>query len=193
MEKEKNIFVVITGPSGAGKTTVTEALLERIHDSVRLITTTTRGKRQGEADGVDYDFVTTEEFLKMKESGDFFEYAQVYGQYYGSRKTKLEKLLANHSVVFSLVDVEGARTIKAKIPSTLTIFIAPGSINELNSRLLERNDADAEDIKKRIEKATYEMDVAQEFDVIIKNVNGKLEETIKKTLDYVDEFKNKND
>ncbi len=190
MESKKSIFIVITGPSGAGKTTITQSLLECIPDSIRLVTTTTRTIRQGEVDGIDYNFIPTEEFLRMKSHGEFFEHAQVYDQYYGSQETKLKELLKNHSVVFSLVDVEGARTIKTKIPNAVTIFIAPDAINELNSRLLERNDTNMEDIKKRIKKATYEMDVAQEFDVIIKNVNGKLEETINKTLAYINKHLN---
>lgn len=182
MHNQKNIFVIITGPSGAGKTTVANALLRQINNSVRLITTTTREKRPGEVCGVDYDFVTKEEFLKIKDCGEFFEYAQVYDQYYGSRKTKLKELLNKYSVVLSVIDVKGAQTIKEKMPNTLTVFIAPDSINELNSRLLERGCASAEDMKKRMKKAKYEMSIAEKFDVIIKNTNGKLKKTIDKTL-----------
>jgi len=188
MKTKKSIFVVITGPSGAGKTTVTEALLERMNGSTRLITTTTREKRPNEINGVDYDFITIEEFLNMEKDGEFFEYAQVYNQYYGSLKTKLSELLKNHSTVFSVVDVEGAKTIKRKLPETLTIFIAPDSIDELRSRLLKRGCASDKDTKKRIEKSKYEMNVAQEFDIVIKNINGKLEETIDNTLMYVSKY-----
>ena len=188
MKTRKNIFVVITGPSGAGKTTVTQALLKHIPNSTRLITTTTREKRDGETDGIDYNFVTDKEFLTMKENGDFFEYAEVYGKYYGSQKTKLKELLQKHPVVFSLVDVEGAQTIKTKIPDALTVFIAPDSIKELKTRLLKRDDTDKKDIEKRIKKAEYEMDTAQEFDVIVKNINGELDKTIQKILDCIHNY-----
>lgn len=190
MKTEKNIFVAITGPSGAGKTTVTQALLEHIPNSTRLITTTTREKRDGEVDGIDYNFVTDKEFLTMKENGDFFEHAEVYGKYYGSQKTKLKELLQKHPVVFSLVDIKGARTIKTKIPDALTIFIAPDSIEELKTRLLKRDDTDKKDMEKRIKKAEYEMNTAQEFDVIVKNINGKLDDTIQKILKLLHNYSN---
>jgi len=185
MQNKTPIFIVLTGPSGVGKTTIAEILLQRINNSTRLITTTTRQKRPTEVDGIDYDFVTTKEFLKMKSNGEFFEYALVYSQYYGSRKTNLENLQKKYSIIFSVVDVEGAKTIRKKISNSITIFISPDSVNELNSRLLKRSCRSPEELKNRIKKAAYEISTAQEFDIIIKNPEGRLDETINTVVEQI--------
>jgi guanylate kinase len=191
MHIKKNVFIVITGPSGAGKTTITKALIDNTADSTRLITTTTREKRLEETDGVDYDFITTQQFLEMKTKGEFFECAQVYDQYYGSRKTKLKELFKNYSTVFSVVDVKGAQKIKRKMPSAITIFISPSSINELTARLCKRTTTSETDLKNRIKKAKYEISIANEFDVVIENIDGELENTIDNALLYINKNRQK--
>lgn len=188
METEKGIFIIITGPSGVGKTTVTNELIKRIPSSTRLITTTTRAIRTNEEHGIDYNFISVEEFLKKKSRGDFFEYAKVYDNYYGSENDVLRELLNKYSFVFCVVDVDGAKTIKAKLDKSIAIFISPNSIEELTMRLFSRNDTHKTDIEKRTKIAKSEIEQATMFDFIIKNKNGELQKTINNTLIYLNKL-----
>ena len=189
MKRKKNVFIVITGPSGAGKTTIAKRLLKRLPNAARLVTTTTRKKRAGEKNGVDYIFVSKSSFEKMIANNELFEYAEVYGNYYGSQKATLEKMLTHYDTVIGVVDVAGARTIKKKLPFAITIFIAPESISELTERIKRRGDTDEQELQNRIQTASDELQQAHIFDKVIINKNGKLHETIDTLLSFLENAK----
>jgi guanylate kinase len=176
-------FVVITGPSASGKTTLVTTLLARVPDSARLVTMTTRRPRPGEKDGIDYFFITREEFEERLEEDEFFEYAEVYGNLYGSSSTVLNDSLLRYSFVFAIIDVQGAKTLSSKLPETITIFLKPDSIEELKLRLEEeRNGTPQEEMERRLATATHELTLAKDFDHIVVNTEGQLEKTIRETL-----------
>lgn len=188
-------FIVITGPSTVGKTTVVNELLQRCPGSTRLVTTTTRAPRVVENDGVDYHFVeddgvdyhfvSVEEFFAQRSRGEFFETAETYGNYYGSSKKKLEELLAAHPVVFSILDVKGARAVQEHIPGAIVIFLIPGSFDDLTRRLEERKSVSKEEIEKRGERAKHEIEAASEFDHIVQNIEGRFEDTVARIRDII--------
>ena len=175
----KKVYLVISGPSGSGKTTAAEALLKDDASLARLVTNTTRPPRPGEVDGRDYHFLSREEFLARREMGDFFEWAETYGNFYGSSRRDLEKLFREHRVVLGILDLVGLRAAKAAIPECETVYIVPGSLPELKKRLEARPGSTPEDVAKRFGKAQEEMSsVRGEIDHKVVNADGKLDEAV---------------
>jgi guanylate kinase len=160
---------VITAPSGAGKTSLIDALL-RADPSLKLsISYTTRAPRPGERDGVDYHFVDERTFLAMRERGEFLESAEVHGHRYGTSKKVITEALARGDDLILEIDWQGARQVRAIYPGCVGIFIMPPSIDELERRMRSRaQDSDAV-IRRRLEAARGEMDHAGEFDYAIIN------------------------
>ncbi|MDQ3077115.1 MAG: guanylate kinase [bacterium] len=170
-------FVIITGPSGSGKTALVTSILTKIPHSTRLVTTTTRVPRPGEKD--DYFFVLREEFEKGIKNEDFFEYAEVYGNLYGSSKKALESSIRKYEYVFVIIDVKGAQTLKSKIPHAVVFFISPGTIEDIHDRLLRfRSGISKDELEKRLNTATYELSVAPHFDHIIDNKEGHFKHAV---------------
>jgi guanylate kinase len=176
----KGAFIVITGPSASGKTKLVERLLKNIPDSSRLITTTTRAPRPGEEDGVDYYFISREEFERRLKEDEFFEHAEVYGNLYGSSNIVLKETLEKSPYVFALIDIQGAQSLKEKMPQAFVIFLNPGSIDDIARRLKsERVNVNQEEIAKRIETATREIELRSHFDAEILNREGYFNDTVK--------------
>lgn len=167
-------FVIITGPSGSGKTTIAKGLLSRIPNSTRLVTITTRPARAYEQDGRDYHFVSREEFLARRDRGELFEWDEHYGEYYGSSRTHLHEALASHSVVFAVIDVNGAGTIRALMPDALIIFVDVPDIMQIRQRLAMRNMPD-DVLQRRLEKVREEQQRAPLFDATVINADGGLQ------------------
>ena len=172
-----NLFI-LAAPSGAGKSSLIKALLERHADSSMhsnqmqvSVSHTTRAPRPGEKDGVHYHFVSKEAFEALIDKGVFFEWAEVFGNYYGTSRVVIEETLQRGIDVFLDIDWQGARQVKAQIPDTATIFVAPPSKNELLRRLTARNQASDAIIKQRMEKAVGEVSHYHEFDFIVINDN----------------------
>jgi guanylate kinase len=173
----KGKFIVIVGPSAAGKTELVTALLKKIPHSARLITTTTRPRRPGEKD--DYFFISREEFEKGIQKEEFFEYAKVYGNFYGASKVVLDTLRAQYKYIFAIIDVKGAQTLKVKIPDALVVFIHPGSIEDTHRRIRKvRRDIAQDELQKRLDTATYELSLAPRFDVIVENKDGHFDDAV---------------
>jgi guanylate kinase len=161
--------LVISAPSAAGKTTLGEALLGRFSNLQRVVTTTTRPQRQGEVDGESYHFVSDETFEDMKKRGEFFENATVHGYQYGNSKQAVEKILKSGRHCMLIIDVQGAQTIRGQHPHTFSIFIVPPSLEELESRLRNRNKETEAQVRVRLENARKEMAQKDSFDAVIVN------------------------
>ncbi len=167
---ERGLLIVISGPSGVGKGTVRKALFEmKNHKLTYSVSMTTRPKRPGEVDGVDYYFTTKEDFEDRIKNNKFLEYAEFVGNYYGTPLDKVnEKLDEGHEVVLE-IEVEGALQVKRKVPDCVMIFIVPPSKEDLYKRLKSRGTESDEIINKRIEKANREFKKAKFYDYIVVN------------------------
>ncbi|MDE3933147.1 guanylate kinase [Glaesserella parasuis] len=165
-----NLYI-ISAPSGAGKSSLINALLADLPRSqVQLsISHTTRNPRPGEEHGVHYYFTQHDEFKRLIEQGHFLEWAEVFGNYYGTSLPMIERSLEQGIDVFLDIDWQGARQIRAKVPNVKTIFILPPSKVELEKRLIGRGQDSAETIAKRMSEAVSEMSHYNEFDYVIVN------------------------
>ena len=163
-----NLFVV-AAPSGAGKTSLTRALLER-EPAIRLsVSYTTRAPRPGEVDGTHYHFVTPERFAQLKDAGEFLEHAHVHGNWYATSSTWLKgQVAAGHDVLLE-IDWQGAGQVRKLIPESVQIFILPPSLDSLRQRLNLRGQDDAATIERRLTAAREEMRHCSEFDYVIIN------------------------
>jgi guanylate kinase len=160
---------IISAPSGAGKTSLVKALLERLSGVVVSVSHTTRAPRPGEQDGVDYHFINKVEFERLVESGDFLEHAQVFDNYYGTRRaTVLERLEADEDVILE-IDWQGARQVAEAFPQAVRIFILPPSREALQERLTTRGQDSDEVISRRMADAINEMSRYDEYDYLIFN------------------------
>jgi len=167
--RERGALIVIAAPSGAGKTTLVHALLERIPDLKFSISHTTRKPRSSEQDGVDYFFVDEDEFHRMVEDGEFLEHALVFDHWYGTGKAYVEELRDQGLTVVLEIDWQGARQVRLAAPDAESIFILPPSVAELEHRLRGRGtDTDAV-IARRLKDSVSDMQHWDEFDYIIVN------------------------
>jgi len=186
MEYKRGKIFVLTGPSGVGKTEIAKNILKNKELNIQKVTTcTTRSIRPGEKDGRDYFFLSKEKFLNNIKNKKMFEYAEVYGNYYGSRKEDVEKILNYGKNILFTVDVKGAFSLKKIVPSCKTFFIKAESISELKKRLLGRNTDSRSIIEARIKKAIHELNNAKKFDYIIVNYNGKMNKTIEEVSNLI--------
>ncbi len=173
----KSPYIVFSAPSGGGKTTVVKLLTEKYPEMVISVSATTRPKRPGEADGVDYHFISKQEFEKLIKKGQFLEYEQVHGHYYGTLKEHVDNHIKNNKVVLFDIDVNGALSIKRHYPEAILIFLKPPSEEELIKRLKQRRTETEESINRRLKRLPYEYEQAKKFDHVI--VNDDLQNTIK--------------
>ena len=169
MEKKNGQIIVVSAPSGAGKTTIVKEILKEFPDIIFSISATTRPKRPSEQNGVEYYFLTEEEFKKKIEKDEFIEWEKFYDYYYGTLKTFIsDNIQAGKAVLFEL-DVKGALTIKRLYPYAHLIYISPPSFDELVNRLRQRNTENESDFIKRIERAKMELSLKDQFDYVIEN------------------------
>lgn len=187
MELNKPKLFVFSAPSGSGKTTIVKDILNTFPNFVFSISATTRKKRATEKNGVDYFFISEDEFKEKIENNEFVEWEKFYDYYYGTLKSQVEQNIKNGlSTVFE-VDVKGALSIKKNYPDAVLIFIAPPSIEELKQRLIKRNTETEEDLKKRIERAEMELSFKDKFDYVVSNsdleiAKKKVREIIEKEI-----------
>jgi guanylate kinase len=169
-------FIVLSAPSGAGKTTIAKLLEKQNSDFKISISATTRRPRPGEIDGVDYQFLSIKEFERLIQDNAFIEYEEVHGDYYGTLRSTIESLVNEGKKVIFDIDVKGALSIKKKYPQALLIFIKAPSIAELRRRLQERKSETRAAIDKRLKRIDFEYEQADKFDRQI--VNTDLDKTI---------------
>ena len=177
-------LVVISAPSGTGKTTLVRALLASNNNMVAAVSYTTRTKRANELDGEDYNFVTNDVFESMIANGDLLEYAKVFGNHYGTPKKEVnEQLSSGHNVILE-IDWQGATQVKQKVADCLLLFILPPSKNELMSRLQKRGTDSNEQIKMRFDEALNDIKQFEHFDRVF--VNQDINVTVNEILAYIE-------
>ncbi|RRS30399.1 MAG: guanylate kinase [Epsilonproteobacteria bacterium (ex Lamellibrachia satsuma)] len=177
-EAHRGAILVLSGPSGAGKSTIIQAASEEIGEYYFSISTTTRSPRVGEEEGKDYFFVTKKSFEEDIEAGNFLEYAQVHGNYYGTSLKPVREALDEGKLVIFDIDVQGHRLVRAKMDDiTTSAFITPPTRQELEKRLRARSTDDENVILKRIENAKGEIRALGEYDFAI--INDTVEEAVR--------------
>jgi guanylate kinase len=172
------LLVVLSGPSGVGK----DAVLAKMKKSGRpfhyVVTATTRPKRAGEKNGVDYHFLSRKEFQQMINKHQFLEWANVYGNYYGVPKDEITSALSKGVDAIVRVDIQGAASIKKILPHAVFIFLVPPSVEELEKRLRKRQSESSADLALRLERAKGEMKSLPLFDYVITSRQNKLDEVV---------------
>jgi guanylate kinase len=167
---------VITGPSGVGKGTLIRGLMERLPALELSVSATTRSARPGERDGVDYHFLSPEEFARRIAQGDFVEHADYAGRRYGTLRSELDARVGDGVPVVLEIEVQGARQVRAAMPEALQVFIAPPSLDALRTRLVGRGTDDAEEVERRLRVAEHELQAQPEFAHVV--VNDRLEDAL---------------
>ncbi len=165
---------VITGPSGVGKGTLIRGLLERVPELGLSVSATTRPPRPGETQGVDYHFLSPDEFDRRVAGGDFVEHATYSGRRYGTLRSELEGRLQRGQPVVLEIEVQGARQVRQTMPEALQVFIAPPNRDALRARLVGRGTDDAEQVRQRMQTAEEELKAQPEFARVV--VNDRLED-----------------
>ena len=169
-------LIVVSGPSGAGKTSITRRVVERNSDIYYSVSLTTRPNRGGERDGVDYRFITEDEFREKVDAGEFLEWARVHGAYYGTPKTPIERALAGGKKVLLDIDVQGGSQIRGQVDHGLYIFVVPPTRDVLLRRLRGRGTDDPEVIRRRMEEAGREIEEMRFYQYLV--VNDDLEDSV---------------
>ena len=183
MNKKKGAFIVISGPSGVGKNTIADILIDKGY-GIYSVSVTTRGIREGEKAGRDYFFVSKEEFDKNIENDNFLEYAKYGDNYYGTLKSYVFDNIDNGTNVIAVVDIQGGVNIEKIFPEAVLIFIMPPSFEELEKRLRGRGTDSEEAILKRLEIAKKEMDFSSHYDYVV--INNTVDECVNDIIDIID-------
>ncbi len=178
------MIFVISAPSGAGKTTLITRLLRTDDRFMFSISTTTRMMRHGEVNGVNYYFITEEEFKKMIDNDEFFEWAEVYGNYYGTTKKEIDRILGSGKFPLFDVDIQGSKNLREKLRNAVYIFIIPPSRDILKARLIGRQTESDEQLDIRLKHAADEIAEYKNFDYVI--INNVLESSMTKLRAIID-------
>jgi len=174
---------VITGPSGVGKGTLIRALLERMPELEMSVSATTRRPRPGETHGVDYWFLTDEDFASRVDDGDFVEWAEYSGRRYGTLRSELDRILATGRPVVLEIEVQGARQVRQAMPEAVQVFIVPPSREALRVRLVGRGTDPPEEVERRLGVAEEELAARSEFGHVV--VNDRLEDAVERLAEIV--------
>jgi guanylate kinase len=165
----KPFFLVLSAPSGGGKTTIAKMLLQARDDLGYSVSATTRPKRPGERDGADYHFLTRDDFIRRQEAGEFLEWATYGGELYGTLKSEIERIFSEGRHAVLDVEIEGARQIRRNVPHSLLLFVLPPSAEALVERLVGRKTEDPALVRDRIVRAADELAAVAEYDYAILN------------------------
>lgn len=178
MHSNRGVLIVISGPSGAGKGTICKALLDK-HDNIYIsVSATTRSPREGEVEGVNYYFLTKEAFEKKVSENGFLEYANVHGNFYGTPKVNVEKMLEEGKDVILEIDIQGALQVKENFKEGVFIFILPPSMEELKKRIIKRGSETEESLMTRFKNAYKEINYVSKYNYAV--VNDTLELAVSK-------------
>jgi len=172
----KGFLLVISGPSGSGKGTVSKALLERNNDIIFSVSATTRKKRIGEEEGLNYFFIEEDDFKEKIENNKFLEYANVHNNLYGTPREFVINEIEKGEIVLLEIDVQGAMQVKKNYKNVVFVFLLPPTMDELKNRIIKRGTETEEDIERRFKNAFEELNFVGEYDYFV--VNDKVEEAI---------------
>jgi guanylate kinase len=176
--------VILSAPSGGGKTTIAHQLLERRNDVGYSISCTTRKPRPNEVNGRDYHFLTREEFLAKRETGEFAESAEVHGNLYGTLKREIQRVLGSGKHVIMDIDVQGARQVQAIFPQAVTVFVLPPSGEVLLERLRGRKSESPQQLVVRLNSALQELRAVEEYEYVV--VNDDLDQAVRRVGSILD-------
>lgn len=182
LHRPRPLLVVISGPSGVGKDVTIQRLKKKDYPCHFVVTATTREKRESEVDGVDYHFVSIQQFESMVQSGELLEHALVYNQYKGIPKSEVQAALASGVDAILRIDVQGAATIRSLVPEAITIFLTAESDEALVNRLQHRLTENAEEMERRIRDARMELREAEKFDYVVINRECLLDDTVEQVI-----------
>ena len=181
----KPVFpVILSSPSGGGKTTIAKALLARRQDIGYSVSCTTRAPRAGEANGKDYHFLTEQEFIARRAKGDFAESAQVHGLWYGTLRSEVEKVLGSGKHAILDIDVQGAAQFRRAFPQAVLVFVLPPSGESLLERLRERGTENAAQLTRRLQSAIAELKAVPEYQYVV--INDELERAVQRVAGIID-------
>lgn len=179
----RGLLLVISGPSGAGKGTICNEYLQSAKNTFLSISCTTRQPREGEVDGKSYFFLTKEDFLKKLDDNEFLEHAEVYGNYYGTPKSNVDKLLSEGKDVILEIDIQGALKVQENSSEGIFIFILPPSMEELKNRITKRGSETPESLIRRFKSAFDEINYVSRYNYAV--VNTTVEEAVEKVKSIV--------
>lgn len=180
------LVVVISGPSGVGKSTIVDALRTRHPDVAPIVAVTTRPRRPAERDGQHYHFIDLPRFQELRDSGALLEAAEVHGHWYGTPRDQVERVLASGRDAILPIDPQGARSIRRAIPEALLIFLMPPSIQDLVSRLRARSSESQASLALRERNAVVEMEAAGDYDHVVVNETGRAEQTAERIWEIIE-------
>ena len=181
----KPVFpVILSSPSGGGKTSIAKALLARRPDVGYSVSCTTRAPRAGEANGKDYYFLTEQEFVARRAKGDFAESAQVHGLWYGTLRSEVERVLGSGKHVILDIDVQGAAQFRRAFPQAVLVFVLPPSGESLLERLRERGTENAAQLTRRLQSAIAELQAVPEYQYVV--INDELERAVQRVAGIID-------
>ncbi|MDE3111480.1 MAG: guanylate kinase [Chloroflexota bacterium] len=181
----KGLLVIVSAPSGGGKDSVIERLCERLDDAAVYVTATSRAPRPGEVHGKHYFFYSPQKFREEIEEGNFLEWSMVHGEFKGVRRDAVADTLSKHKIVVVKPDPQGMRKLKVVLPEAVTIFIQSPSLESLRRRLVARGTETPEALELRMKNAEIEMAAAPEYDHVVVNADGKLDETVEQVADII--------
>ena len=176
--------IILSSPSGAGKTTIAAAILAARKDIGYSVSCTTRAPRAGEVEGKDYYFLSRVEFIRRMNEGAFAESAEVHGNLYGTLKSEIQRVLNNGQHVLMDVDIQGAALLRRAFPSVVTIFILPPSGEVMLERLRRRKTEDKEAIVRRLESALQELQAVEDYEYVV--INDVLDESVRRVASIID-------
>ena len=185
MSENKGIMLVVSGPAGSGKGTVNAVLLQR-DDFEFSVSATTRAPRPGERDGINYHFITREEFLERIDSGDMLEHTEYCGNFYGTPLKEAEEVLRSGKNLILEIEVEGAMNVKRKYPDAVLVLLLPPSYSVQEQRLRGRGTETEEKILLRLARAKEEVALADQYDYVVYNRDGMINEAAEQILSIVE-------
>jgi len=181
----RGLLVIVSAPSGAGKDSAIERLVPVLEDATVYVTATSREPRRGEVSGRDYYFYSPQKFREEIEEGNFLEWSVVHGEFKGVRRDAVADTLRQHKIVIVKPDPQGMRKLKVVLPEALTIFIRPASLEQLRRQLVGRGTETPEQIDVRMRNAEIEMAAAPEYDHVVVNEYGKLDQTVRTVAEII--------